>query len=123
MSDADLYLAPGYLLSELRFLAGLTVRDLAATSGVAASTISSIETGKRRPSRKTLLAITTSLGLGIRTVNRFLESWGYADVKVNFEEPNKVMEALEASYQAHSRGKPIAQLTDVLMEAYDEWLD
>jgi transcriptional regulator with XRE-family HTH domain len=52
----------GRRLQELRRAAGLTQRDLAASSGLRAATLSALENGQQSPTRKTMTALTMALG-------------------------------------------------------------
>ncbi|MFF5076325.1 helix-turn-helix domain-containing protein [Actinoplanes sp. NPDC000266] len=55
------------MLRELRSQAGLTMDELAATSGVSARAISDMERGRsRRPQRRTIAALADALGLDLR---------------------------------------------------------
>jgi transcriptional regulator with XRE-family HTH domain len=55
----------GARLREVREAAGLSLRELARRIDLSASALSQIETGKSRPSVKTLYAIVTELGISL----------------------------------------------------------
>lgn len=57
-------------LKNLRKARGMTVRDLALASGVAASTISKAETGGRKPQGKTLEALAEALGVSAEELRK-----------------------------------------------------
>lgn len=79
----------GLLLRQAREKAGLSRERLAQRVGLDASYIYRVETGERRPSRESALALVDALGLGDETMNQWLAAAGY--------EPVPILSALRAA--------------------------
>jgi transcriptional regulator with XRE-family HTH domain len=99
----------GDLLRQERARAGLSQIELARASGVSAGHIAALETGARghRPSRDTVIAITTAVGANLAVM---LEAVGLPGPTAG-EEVNPVEAAIRQDPQLHSRDK--ARLIDL----------
>ena len=75
---------------------GLSQFELASRAGFSVRHVSFIETGRARPSREAMLALSEVLGLPLREQNRLLEAAGFA--RVFRETP------ISADEMAHMRG-------------------
>ena len=74
----------GRLLKDQRISLGLSIRDLSARSGVAAGTISQIETGKTSPNLVSIYSICENLGFPISAL--FVED---SDERINLVRKNE----------------------------------
>jgi UTP--glucose-1-phosphate uridylyltransferase len=72
----------GQLLRNARTRAGLTRGDLAQLVGLDTSYVYRIETGNRRPSRESLMALAEALGLNVDSINEWLAIAGYASASL-----------------------------------------
>ncbi|RGY98068.1 cupin domain-containing protein [Clostridium sp. AM58-1XD] len=74
----------GRLLKSQRMMLGLSIRDLSARSGVAAGTISQIETGKTSPNLVSIYSLCENLGFPISAL--FVEE---SDERINLIRKNE----------------------------------
>ncbi|WP_445255624.1 helix-turn-helix domain-containing protein [Nocardioides aurantiacus] len=80
MDELDTVLdSVGPRLRALRLEAGLTLSDLAATTGISVSTLSRLESGGRRPTLELLLPLARAHGLAL---DDLVDSSGAADPRV-----------------------------------------
>jgi len=119
---------PGFLLRQLRILAGLTASDLAQGAGISRSMVYQVESGQRKPSIGTLEIILSCVGAGIKTGNDIRNAYGYASIETPVDvQWNQVLEALDKLYhnfysQEYEAEHEQYDLLRDLMEAYDRWL-
>lgn len=94
MADATASVGPR--IRAWRQTRGLSQFELASQAGFSVRHVSFIETGRARPSREAMLALSEVLGLPLREQNRLLEAAGFA--RIFRETP------LSAEEMAHMRG-------------------
>lgn len=122
--------AVGPLLRRWRTSRGLSQLDLALAAGVSTRHLSFLETGRSRPSREMLLALSTVLDVPLRERNALLQAAGFAAVyrETSLDDPQMagMLQALRLILRQH---EPLAAVAmdrnwDVVManEAYTRFL-